>query len=180
MAVEDAAVLGALLSHVSSLAQVPALLQAYQDLRYVTHPLSSLTFLPHTHTQHPSPTHRNGPGYRARQQRKTPRGSTKRSSTCRTAPRSARGTKRCTPRWRPSSMATTREGVASRRFRQMGTRTSGQTEQRVGSSLVTMCTQRSSAGGLPADVSVLSHSLVMGILAPMEVVPGCWSRPDYK
>jgi len=33
IAVEDAAVLGALLSHVSSLAQVPALLQAYQDLR---------------------------------------------------------------------------------------------------------------------------------------------------
>lgn len=31
--VEDAAVLGAVLSHVSSLAQVPALLQAYQDLR---------------------------------------------------------------------------------------------------------------------------------------------------
>ena len=35
IAVEDAAVLGAILSHVSSLAQVPALLQAYQDLRCV-------------------------------------------------------------------------------------------------------------------------------------------------
>ena len=33
IAVEDAAVLGALLSYVSSFSQVPALLQAYQDLR---------------------------------------------------------------------------------------------------------------------------------------------------
>jgi hypothetical protein len=33
IAVEDAAVLGALLSYVSSLSQVPALLRAYQDLR---------------------------------------------------------------------------------------------------------------------------------------------------
>ncbi|KAN0111235.1 FAD/NAD(P)-binding domain containing protein [Russula decolorans] len=33
IAVEDAAVIGALFSHVSSISQVPALLQAYQDLR---------------------------------------------------------------------------------------------------------------------------------------------------
>ncbi len=33
IAVEDAAVLGALLSYVSSLPQVPTLLQAYQELR---------------------------------------------------------------------------------------------------------------------------------------------------
>ena len=36
MAMEDAAVLGDLFSRVSSLKQVPALLQAYQDLRYAT------------------------------------------------------------------------------------------------------------------------------------------------
>ncbi|KAI0271993.1 hypothetical protein BGY98DRAFT_1100075 [Russula aff. rugulosa BPL654] len=36
IAVEDAAVLGALFSRVSSLSQVPALLRAYQDLRFVT------------------------------------------------------------------------------------------------------------------------------------------------
>ena len=35
IAVEDAAVIGALFSRVSSLSQVPALLQAYQDLRFV-------------------------------------------------------------------------------------------------------------------------------------------------
>ena len=35
IAIEDAAVLGALLSYVSSLSQVPALLQAYEDLRCV-------------------------------------------------------------------------------------------------------------------------------------------------
>ncbi len=46
-------VLGALLSHVSSLSQVPALLQAYQDLRCVKYPLSSL---PPPHN--PSLTHR--------------------------------------------------------------------------------------------------------------------------
>ena len=34
MAVEDAAVLGDLFSRVSSMKQVPVLLQAYQDLRY--------------------------------------------------------------------------------------------------------------------------------------------------
>ena len=46
--------------------QVPALLQAYQDLRCVTYPLTSLSFLSslthahaHAHAQHPSPTHRN-------------------------------------------------------------------------------------------------------------------------
>jgi 2-polyprenyl-6-methoxyphenol hydroxylase-like FAD-dependent oxidoreductase len=36
MAVEDAAVLGDLFSRVSSVKQVPALLQAYEDLRYVS------------------------------------------------------------------------------------------------------------------------------------------------
>jgi salicylate hydroxylase len=36
MAIEDAAVLGDLFSRISSLKQVPALLQAYQDLRFVT------------------------------------------------------------------------------------------------------------------------------------------------
>lgn len=35
IAIEDAAVLGALLSYVSSLSQVPALLHAYEDLRCV-------------------------------------------------------------------------------------------------------------------------------------------------
>src|SRR5260221_9977493 len=40
IAIEDAAVLGALLSHVSSLSQVPALLHAYEELRcvFTTHP----------------------------------------------------------------------------------------------------------------------------------------------
>jgi 2-polyprenyl-6-methoxyphenol hydroxylase-like FAD-dependent oxidoreductase len=37
MAVEDAAVLGDLFSRVSSVKQVPALLRAYEDLRYVSH-----------------------------------------------------------------------------------------------------------------------------------------------
>ena len=49
IAVEDAAVLGAILSHVSSLSQVPALLQAYQDLRYVPIRFSSLA-QPHSLT----------------------------------------------------------------------------------------------------------------------------------
>ena len=35
IAIEDAAVLGALLSYVSSLSQVPALLRAYEELRCV-------------------------------------------------------------------------------------------------------------------------------------------------
>ena len=41
MAVEDAAVLGDLFSRVKSIKQVPALLQAYEDLRYVPLPLPS-------------------------------------------------------------------------------------------------------------------------------------------
>ena len=40
MAIEDAAVLGDLFSRVSSMKQVPALLQAYQDLRFVTRAIS--------------------------------------------------------------------------------------------------------------------------------------------
>ena len=83
-----------------------------------------------------------------------PSRSTKRSSTCPTAPRSAHGTKRCTPRWRPSS-TTTREG-ASRRFRR-----TGNLNRRVGSSLDTMRTRRSSGGGPPADVSVSKRLLGM-------------------
>lgn len=43
MAVEDAAVLGDLFSRVSSIKQIPALLRAYEDLRYVSH----LPSLPH-------------------------------------------------------------------------------------------------------------------------------------
>ena len=74
IAVEDAAVLGAILSHVSSLAQVPALLQAYQDLRCVLLlriPPSILPSLPLTRKS----THRTDTaGYRARLQRRTPRG----------------------------------------------------------------------------------------------------------
>ena len=45
MAIEDAAVLGDLFSRVSSINQVPALLQAYQDLRYAKKPLV-VFFLP--------------------------------------------------------------------------------------------------------------------------------------
>ena len=37
MAVEDAAVLGDLFSRVSSVKQIPVLLRAYEDLRYVPH-----------------------------------------------------------------------------------------------------------------------------------------------
>ena len=65
IAVEDAAVLGAILSHVSSLSQVPALLQAYQDLRYVPIRFSS---------SHKPLTQRKKKGYRARRQRKSPPG----------------------------------------------------------------------------------------------------------
>src|ERR1700733_7651482 len=45
MAIEDAAVLGDLFSRVSSLKQVPALLQAYQDLRYAPPPRPIVLFL---------------------------------------------------------------------------------------------------------------------------------------
>ena len=38
MAVEDAAVLGDLFSRVKPVMQIPALLQAYEDLRYVSYP----------------------------------------------------------------------------------------------------------------------------------------------
>jgi len=41
MAIEDAAVLGDILSRVSNIKQVPLLLQAYQDLRYVLSPAVS-------------------------------------------------------------------------------------------------------------------------------------------
>ena len=45
MAVEDAAVLGDLFSRVKSIKQVPALLQAYEDLRYVPYPRHLLPIL---------------------------------------------------------------------------------------------------------------------------------------
>ena len=45
IAIEDAAVIGALFSYVSSISQVPALLHAYEDLRFVL-PLCSP---PHYH-----------------------------------------------------------------------------------------------------------------------------------
>ena len=137
--VEDAAVLGALLSHVSSLAQVPALLKAYQDLRYVTYPLSSLfslsslsSLITHAHKIPP----------RLTETPRLPRASTTQDSSAQPKdlpparrPR-ARGTKRCPPRWRPNSATTTTRKGESPRFRRTGTRTSGRTGRRVGSSWI--------------------------------------------
>jgi hypothetical protein len=42
IAIEDAAVIGALFSYVSSISQVPALLHAYEHLRFVLYPTFSL------------------------------------------------------------------------------------------------------------------------------------------
>ena len=52
MAIEDAAVLGDLFSRVSSLKQVPALLQAYQDLRFVTLNITARRRLPSDRSRH--------------------------------------------------------------------------------------------------------------------------------
>jgi len=53
-----------------------------------------------------------------------------------------------------------------------GTRTSGRTGRRAGSSLDTTRTRRSSGGGPLADVTVSRRSLVLAIVAPTEAVPG--------